>query len=424
MIYVILLFVLICWVAFTTYEDIKIHGVLSFSILARLLFVVIYVVSGLCHLIFTNNFYRGFFDVSLARVDYNPIVILSLYISYYFLRYGQSVSFRVRNFNLQRVVPDSYWLYSLLFLLIGFFASYKLASSIDVSTIERARELPPGVAKFIFLSQWFIWGVTMFFIRVSDCFDDKDSPMLMAIFGLCVFLIAASLAWTGGRSIVVLLTLPLFWLYSRLSLRNFSIATIISSVAFLLYVVVVTSIRKEGYSIESTNLSEILDWEFGRYSMVAFSFDFLSQDGYLWGATYLDAMLRVVMVPIYFMGIGADFLGSLDGATVSYVGKFILGDSSKTYIVPGALSEAIMNFGLFGAVFIPFFLGVVLRFVDDLIRNAAGDKFLIVFYSYLGAVLTLNYLSGTFLSALNYIFYTGLPLIFLFIIHALLSRGR
>lgn len=70
MIYVILLFVLICWVAFTTYEDIKIHGVLSFSILARLLFVVIYVVSGLCHLIFTNNFYRGFFDVSLARVDY------------------------------------------------------------------------------------------------------------------------------------------------------------------------------------------------------------------------------------------------------------------------------------------------------------------------------------------------------------------
>ena len=76
---------------------------------------------------------------------------------------------------------------------------------------------------------------------------------------------------------------------------------------------------------EETQLSDVLDWEFGRYSMLAYSFDYSSRNGLEFGATYWDAISKIIGSPFYLLGMGFDYVGNPAGSTVFVVGSDILG---------------------------------------------------------------------------------------------------
>ena len=104
-----------------------------------------------------------------------------------------------------------------VFTLVGIAGTYMLFSSAgqvveDVATIDRARQLSEGTARYVFMSTWLSWGIIFLLTAFLVSRFSKDHPRstLAALVSgsACMFL---NLFWTGSRAENLLAVLPLFF---------------------------------------------------------------------------------------------------------------------------------------------------------------------------------------------------------------------
>tara|TARA_R110002033_G_scaffold122452_1_gene165075 strand:+ start:4074 stop:5381 length:1308 start_codon:yes stop_codon:yes gene_type:complete len=416
----VLQLVFLIWGAKTIYFYAIEHGYFNFVILTRLLFLIMYVMSGFCHLFFLDD-NRGFFDsyyhALIFPSDFFNLYATFLLFIFYFILIHVQIKLKKTKFNYD-LIPhfqsQNIFRYGCFLLAIGIVASLSLSNLIDTSVIERGRELPKGAAKFIFISTWFGWGVTFLALGLVKRYRESDL-ICTILFYISVISITLNVMWMGGRSAVVLLSLPLFFVYIFWKRNLFKKLVVTLLLPFFIYVSYISDVRKTGYDVNETPINQVIDWEFGRFSMLPYSFTYVERSGLLYGSTYFDAIVKTVASPIYFLGLGADFVGDSTGSTIFEVGQDLFYLDDVTYIVPGAIPEAYMNFGLLGVALIAILFGFASKFIDLLMIKNIDRPFNFVFFAYLGSILCFNFLNTTLFAFLNYMIFTGAPLTIAFI---------
>lgn len=412
------------------------NGALSFKFLSLAMFFVVHILSGFAHLLFTENFYRGFFDsvyfisinggswINAKTVFYIFLFLFSYHVCgrYFAFKSNASMNVFFGKAEVNNHANSNYFLLFLLATLLAFVALYArfvISGQIDITEVVRFRELPEGIAKYVFLNSWLSWSLLLYLYIIIKklSLNDFYLSVIAAVFSV---VIVYNISWTVGRIVAVIYTLPMLMLLMEniKSKKSKYIIIACGGLAIVLYSVAVTALRKEGYAVEETALSQVFDWELGRYSMISFGMDYVDRYGILYGSTVVDAVLRIMLAPIYFLGLGADFMASNEGAIIAYTAFDILGDSSKSYIVPGMLSEFYINFGMLGAPILAVIFTLFVNYFDNKIK-VHGTSPASFIYQFIGALLVFNFFNATSLSFLSYIFYNGFPLILLHVFYLL-----
>lgn len=405
-------------------------GFLSLRTIFVLVFCFIYVFSGFSHLLVNVDGVRGFFDSVYHSMLHGGIVntlsSIAVLVFYLFLRKG--LYYTALNKSKQPTGTtelgffrsDSFvFFYSLMFILLGAFGYSVLASTIDLSVLERGRQLPPGVAKFVFMAGWLVWGVTLMFYFVLS--KSRTTFMDFVFFTTAMVMIVGSVLWQGGRSIIVLTSFPVLFVFLKKHKRATLPVVLFCCLSMISYISFVSGIRKEGYTNDSTTFWEVLDWEYGRFSMVAYSFDYVYRNGFEGVGVLFDALVKILCSPLYLAGLGAEFVGSYEGSTIAFIGQDLFADSTATYVVPGIISELIVgSFGIFIPVF-AFYSGAIVAFLQRYTFNYRPNDSNYVFSVFLFSIITFNFLNSTFYAFLNYLIFIGFPIFFIGVVRLYLK---
>lgn len=393
-------------------------------------FIVTYPVSGIVHVWpLSTGADRGFYDALTgypagARAGLVPAAVACL-VAEIVLLMAMAWSYRT-----PRRAPRSEPVYSwpvrqriIALVVVVLLGAVSGASLLRVMThaasmnSERVVDVPPGEARYVFLASWFPWVVTLGALLVAA---RRRTPggsiwnlfVLTAAVGGVFF----SFAWSGGRAETMVYGIPIIALLAwRLGPLRLPYA-IVGAVAGSAFIAAKTMARTKSFDVWG-----ILDWQWGRFSMVAWADDYGHTHGFLHGETLANGYLNVPWAIAHLLGAAP----SMDGvrSVVNVTGEYFVGDPAKTYIVPGMVTELYLNFGMWGVVAGHVVLGVIVGLVADWYRNSDGEMAKVL-AAYVGSVLlfeTINAQSGAFLA---YVLQSGLPLFAFWFLEMWARRGQ
>lgn len=406
---------------------------LSFSTLLVVSFSFVYPISGLIHIVFKDNFYRGYFDAvngvvigSALRSNLN--VTLIVYIAALSLLAGiklyKKPNTQLKSNHKVRTSYSSAIYFGLFLFFLGLFSTYTLYQNLGIYEINRLIifNISDGMGRYVFFSYWLAWGVSLIYLRKLYTAPIKSDLISSILLISCALIITLNLTWTGGRSIAVLLTLPLIYvsLLKHPSYLRFSAPIYI--IGALVYIAWLSIVRADSFYYNDVSITNLIDWHFGRYSMVAHAVDYTSRSGFLLGQTFFSALASLIQSPLNFLGIDTPFLG--DSSAVSIIGYDLTGVRSTVHIVPGILAETFLNFGILGVAPTFFAIGYFCRAIDYRIKSEINSSLYgSIFYAYLGCSLSITLLNGTIQALLSGVFYAGLPLLFFFAVRKFLEKN-
>lgn len=273
---------------------------------------------------------------------------------------------------------------------------------------SRIVQVDGGMARYAFLSHWFAWGVAFLAIWLAlGAFQNIPKAKVATVL-VAVALIAWSLDWTGGRSIIAVLGLPivLALLPQIRRYAKFALTTLVA--AAVITMVSISRTRAEGYrSSEAFSIPAVLDWQWGRFSMLGFAAENVKTNGYMFGETVLSGVMSVPNGILTLIGV--DLFPQLR-SSMEITGQEILGDPSQKYILPGLAGELYLNFGILGVIVLHYVLGRLANAADDKFR-AADTELERLIYGYWGTLLVLSTVPAQSGAIFNYGLFSGLPII-------------
>lgn len=397
-----------------------------------LMYAFVNLSSGVVHLGVFDNYDRGYFDATLGSYyDVFWMMLVSVLCSIggtfsliYGIFFGRVLFFW--HLSESENIENSFARRLALFIAIIIFplsvdAILVLNAYVSDGELRRVVALSDGMARYGFVSHWFSWSVSIISLAISreKYFDGSVRKLLLLTFS--VVLIFWSLRWTGGRTVGVLMSAPLFMaIFSDVKKYRFPYI-IMAAIFSLAYIVTISLYRSENYSNVSFGYLSVVDWEFGKYSMLSFAVDFVGKSGYLFGETIYAGFFSIIYGLIKSIGFG-DFF-SMPRLSMNITGEYILGDSSLIYIVPGLSSELYINFGIVGVFLGYFLIGIFSCYIEVMVIKSKG-VINSIFYRYISVIIvfcTISAQSGAFF---GYLFYIGFPLILVKSIDKFFSRGK
>lgn len=398
-------------------------NIFSFRMLVILNYIVTNVASGVVHLSVTSTNRRGYFDALqwLRPEQILQVValqLLGLIAVCSGALWGLSRG-AVRSNNLRKTLSRRD--HSSLPVLVGvilplsLWATLKIREYASRLDIDRVIAVAGGMARFNFVSHWLIWAISLGALWYIFRGRGKHGLPALVVLIAGILAIATSLEWTGGRSIIIVMALPLVLVvWPRLNLSPL-LAVPVGLTILLLYLNQLTVDRYASLRAAGSGVIEWLDWEWGRFSMMGFGVQHAEQHGLLMGETYVGGLAR------FFDGIlRLSGFPSLDlhlRSSMGVAAESILHSSSEIYIVPGMSSELYMNFGFLGIAVGYFILGRLSGWVDDRFAGSVTVTTQLA-WSYVGTLLVFRTVNADSASVLHYLFYSGAPLI----VAALLSH--
>ncbi|RZT18923.1 hypothetical protein EV589_3185 [Mycobacterium sp. BK558] len=403
------------------------NRVLTFRLLLLLNYIIANLISGIAHLLVNSESKRGYFDAALwlepSQLEQAVLIqVLGLFavtvgvfsglpktpeVS---LRPALEISRAERLFLTTQVI----------FLFpIAVFASIRIQAYVATLDLDRIIDVSGGMARYSFAAQWMVWAISL--LLILAVFRGKYRQQVWPAFGLtiAVIAIAASLQWTGGRSILLVMTLPLVLVMIPRLRRARWIGVPVAIAIFLVYLSQVSESRFANTRLGSTGLVEWLDWEWGRFSMVGFSVQYVDSHGLLLGETFaagfenfVSGILKIVSLPA--VNIPAQ-------TSMSVAAEQLLRSNSDIYIVPGMSAEFYLNFGIPGVIVGYLVLGRLCGWADERIQRAVSPVTQLA-WAYLGTLLVFRTITADSASVYNYFFFTGAPLVLAAIVSFLFHR--
>lgn len=380
-------------------------------------FLIVQPLSGIAHLREWGST-RGYFDLLNYPDDYILQATIAAILGMVFLTLG------ARKPLPQELSPDisnkrSFWATrrdpTIVLLVVLLFGPISLYGLVQMNAIAgglgtaRVIALDGGAARFSFLSHWFTWVVSLTAMLAIYRLPRNKPHFVLFVLGVAVALIAASLSWTGGRSILIVMCLPIT-LFALPYLRGVrTLAIIIGAVAFIGYAVIISEVRSSSLvSGTGVNFGNWLDWEWGRFSIVGTSLEFVRGNGFLNGQTFLAGLASVAYPILGMLGIQTGSLNLLTSTDIS--SRVLFGNFDSIYVVPGFTAELVANFGLFAVIPGYFLLGRAAWWVDASLRKHTGGLQEILLF-YIGSLLAFRVIAADSASILFYLLYSGGPLL-------------
>jgi oligosaccharide repeat unit polymerase len=372
--------------------------------------------SGVVHLAAMGS-HRGYFDLLNYSSDYHVQANLVTVVGLLFLVLGSNKKTFVRSRTVSTVETplsgrDQLIAFLFIYCLIAPLAIYGMVRVGEVAgNFENARviELRGGTARFGFMSHWVAWVVTVSAIYVINKIQSRHSVLVLIILLCAVGAIGVSLAWAGGRSILLVMSFPIImYAMPRLqSLRAPSIAG--GALALLIYVIVISETRSSSFfSGRGVDLGNWLDWEWGRYSIIGTSAEYVRSRGFLYGETFVSGLLAVILPILSVVGVDGPSTGMLTSTNITSL--MLFGNYNFIHVVPGFSAELFVNFGVVGVAAGYAVLGRASWWVDSRLHQASS-AFQKIFLYYIGSLLVFRVMPTGFSSFLFYLLYSGGPLL-------------
>ncbi|WP_155829512.1 oligosaccharide repeat unit polymerase [Gordonia alkanivorans] len=305
-------------------------------------------------------------------------------------------------------------------LLIGFgtmllvpsvFSIIKIKTYAESTGMARVTLIEGGAAKYAFMSHWFAWAATFIAVGFICLPRLRGTWFRSAISLIAIASIAWSLSWSGGRSVLVIMTLPLIVVVAGVLKRKTWVVALPVGLVLAYLSARATSSRSEGYVNESAfSTLSLLDWQWGRFSMLGFGSRVVEDDGFLMGET-LYAGLRTIPDAIAKLVLTEPVVTSARLST-AVTGEKLLGNADQRYIVPGLPAELYMNFGIVGVFVGLAFLSYLVTRAERQFTTAThvADR---IFWSYLCVVLIFCTIPAHSAAILNYLVFSGAPVLVL-----------
>jgi oligosaccharide repeat unit polymerase len=384
-------------------------------------FIVVYPLSALVHLITPNIRMRGFYDLILT--DYSSNIGTIYYslglvlISFIALWLGlRSKSLHTWTTTTKLKVPTTVLLVlAILFISLGIFGTLKLFEQVPslfraLSTVDRMREIGGGLARYVFMSHWFSWGLiflTMYLLKTFFIRSRFTTSCLMILFAL---LILANIFWTGSRGSAVVSVLPGMVLLRRIRPNYTKFILIFVGILLISYFILTTLQRSVGAGTLSYDemLIDIFDWQVGRFSMIGLGIKIANSQGYAWGSTLYDGLVNAINTPLTLLNL--PLIVQPPQSITSVVGEYLVGNPLVTGIVPGTTCELYYNFGLVGVAVGYFLIGKILHKCIQVIQETRSMGFFAI-AAYCLILICTSFFPGTFTSWIYYLITIGFPVI-------------
>jgi len=178
-------------------------------------------------------------------------------------------------------------------------------------------------------------------------------------------------------------------------------------------------LRQARSAFGSTGLSDWVDWELGRFSMLGFALQTVDRYGLLYGETFLNSVLQPISG--LFRLLGMELALSSTRSSMEIAAEQLLNSSTAVYIVPGLSAELFLNFGAIGVLFGYFALGRLCGWIDGrFIKSSSALTQLAWAYTGMLVVKSIAYGSNQIITGL---LYTGFPILMVAYLSYLI-RGR
>jgi hypothetical protein len=393
--------------------------VLNFPTLSIGIYLVVYVVSGLAHLGGWSGSSRGYFDIfSRPQPDiWGPVLgsvlgLVALCAPPLWRSRKKAMPAPPSPVHLDGPSRGTLLLVGAVLLPFTLVALVTMSNYAETLDTRRIISLTDGMARVGFLSQWFTWSVSFIALALIASPRNRSQLHRVLLLAITAVLITVGLSWTGGRAIVFMMVLPILlavWplVSSRARLLLLSGLTVAAAVNLIS----TTVTRTAQYARPDLGFGSVLDWQFGRFSMLAFA-DEVADKGLFFGETILSGALEVPIGILQILNLPMPFAPPTSITSVS--GEYLLGDSNLRYIVPGMSAELWMNFGIGGVVAGYLFLGWITSWVDEQFQST-DDLALRFAWAYAGVLLLFCTMSAQSGAIYNYALFTGLPVVLLLI---------
>ena len=268
-----------------------------------------------------------------------------------------------------------------------------------------------GVARFSFISSWMVWAISLSVIYLVFRTGRRQSLMpTFLLFGSMVA-IASVFAWNGGRSAAVLMALPLIMVMAPRLRVNKRIVVASGSVIAIFYFALVARVTASRFAesrLSPTGVTDWVDWEWGRFSMLGWAVQFVDRNGYLYGETFIQRIS--VLADGIFRLLGSTSGDIAQRSSMDVAGESILNSSSAIYIVPGLSAEFFLNFGAFGIAIGYLILGRLCGWVDGRFDSSATPITRLM-WAYVGVELVFRTITLDSGAAVTNLLFIGAPLI-------------
>ncbi|WP_341746615.1 O-antigen polymerase [Dermatophilus congolensis] len=378
-------------------------------------FAITYVVSGLIHLTGTLSTSRGFYeaipnnpysnDTGLLQAALTTPLALSA------LTIGLLIRWRRNNTPTNSATYSMATSHPILTLTAGLtlttaaaIGSIRIRGHLANSAGERVIGVDGGMARYAFLASWMPWGVLLLALwsitRRKNPAADMRNALIMAA---CTGIIAVNSSWTGGRVDIVVFSLPLLILVLPW-IRGLRTPLLIAGAGGALAVIYNQTISRAG--VTSFDVPALLDWQWGRFSMVAWAARFATEHNYLNGETLMSGFLTVPAALLHFAGVPTQTWRSI----VQYSGWWFSGSEELIFTVPGMTAELFINHGYIGVAIGYLILGLVTSLIADTYRHCRTElgRALLI---YIAAILLFQTVTAQSGATTPLIIMTGAPLI-------------
>jgi hypothetical protein len=329
-----------------------------------------------------------------------------------------------------------------VFTLVGVVGTYRLFLSSgelveDVATIDRARQLSEGTARYVFMSTWLSWGIIFLLTAFLVSRFSKNHPRgtLATLVGgsACMFL---NLFWTGSRAENLLAVLPLFFVVNKIAPRHFRPFASIIAVGIVGIIVFETIARTstmlnggldllvQGGTTPSqflaNQLAAVFDWQMGRYATISLAFDMVGRYGHAFGSTLSQGLAMTINAPATLLHLPLKV--PEPQSMTALVGQYIYQDPSINGVVPGTLAEFYFNFGTFGVLAGFFLIGRIAKYCISMAYSALDMGTLLLSF-YVITLLCLWAIPMTATLGVYLLATRGLPILVFCAIEQTLSRS-
>ena len=421
--------------ALALYCVLRTRSLLNPYSLALISFAVCYPLSAVVHFLRDQRELRGYYQLGALSGQHNAYVYASLALVLLAL-VAFWLGLGVRTGAPKPVKPKPAVASALLltvsglfFVAVGLLGVVWLLEGEDIydvlTTVDRSRyTVGGGTARYAFLSHWYSWGVIFLLLawvirgRILSSFRQRVA------FGAALFLLPVTIFYVGGRAYIFV------WFATFiLVLRHFTVRLSRLFIAALLlgYVVIALTISQQRAGAYrgiqpayiGDYLTDIVDWEYGRFSMIGAGIELVDARGHGWGESTLFGLVYVVAMPYHYFR--APLPIQQPQPAFATMTNYLTG-SQLGHIVPGAISDLYYDFGVFGVAVGCYLLGRFVRFAGARYENShyTGS---ICFWAYTAVVLAVWTLPLSLTGWVAAVVTDGVPPICLVILEAASRSG-
>lgn len=401
------------------YISSRLGTVLNFRTLVLWNYIVVTIISAITHLTNGSESNVGFYDIrGVDNLDTSNAAIWIATVGLIALSAAlvrklpprtsakRLAAIRHQVLHVSRVEKALLTALFLVCIPVGLYSAITIQGHVAEMDETRIVSIDNGLARFSYMSKWLTWGVSALALLILVSVR-RRRPLFMGLIGVAsVATVAGSLTWSGGRTIVIVMLLPLV-LVILPHLRGLRWIFVILGVGILLQYIVTLTGSRAGVS-GSFNPAEWADWQWGRFSMIGWAYDQRQSGGFLYGESFAATFETTVSGIARLVGLQG-ILGDSTSIT-SLAGSTILGSSASTYVVPGIVAETYLNFGVVGVAFAMYVIGCLTCWVDNRYMSTSSVLAKLTF-AFMGSLLIFRTFSADSGALPSHLIYMGAPLL-------------